>query len=435
MSTSFVVRKSKPLQGEVAVLGAKNSVLVSIASLLLAPGKSVLYNVPASNDVQNICRLLTSLGAIVFFDEMEHKLEVDCTTISFTQIDPVMMSKMRASVLVAGPLLARLQKSQLSVPGGCAIGPRPIDFHLKGFAKLGLGISEEGELVNITGKPQPATIVLEYPSVGATENLMMAAVLSEGTTTIIDAAVEPEVLDLAQLLNKMGARIEVQAPATIVIHGVQQLKPVEHEIMPDRLEAGSILLAAAITGGTVKVTNAYARDLDVFLLKLKEMGHELEYERHTPGITIKATSTPKAVSFKTGPFPGFPTDLQSPFMAALTLAEGESTVVETVFENRMHHVAELVKMGADITVDGSTAKIRGVKKLVGTTVAGSDIRAACALVLAGMAAEGQTIVENTQYWRRGYDKLEVRLNALGAEIEDAPIIVAPHMEVAVAAVQ
>ncbi len=417
--TSYIaIESSGPLQGSVNLYGAKNAVLVIIASLLLTKGKSRLFNVPASDDVLQMITLLQSLGAEIFFYQQEHILEVDTSGINKWQVSAEIMKKMRASILVMGPLLARFGKADIAIPGGCLIGSRPIDYHLKNFKKMGAHIEECGEYLTARAQLlQSRRIVLEYPSVGATENIMMAATLTPGTTAIINAALEPEVLDLISILLKMGANICAQAPATIIIEGVTTLSPVEHTIVSDRLEAGALLLAAAITGGSIHVAHAVATDMDVFLLKLEEMGHEIIIGSHGKGISLKATANPQAVSFKTAPYPGFPTDLQAPMMAALCLAEGASVVEETVFENRLLHVRELQKMGAQIKVENNKALITGVDKLYGMSVIATDIRASCALVLAGLAAQGSTVMTGIHHWTRGYDGLEYKLMDLGAQVK------------------
>lgn len=410
------IEQSGALQGAVSVQGAKNAVLVTMASLLLTEGVSRLTNVPASADVLHMIALLKSLGAQVAFDRATHTLEVDTSFVDRWCVDAEIMKKMRASILVMGPLLARFSRADIAFPGGCVIGERPIDYHLINFAKMGVVIESEGSYLKAyVDTIKPVTLVLEYPSVGATENSMMAAVAASGTTTIINAALEPEVIDLIDVLRKMGARIHIEAPATIHIEGGHTLRPIEHSVVADRLEAGAILAAAAITGGTVTVSNARADHLAVFLLKLREMGHIVTEHPHG-GITLRATKTPQAVSFKTSPYPGFPTDLQAPMMALQCLAQGKSVVYETVFENRLLHVRELQKMGAQITIDGTKAVITGVDVLYGTHVIASDIRASCSLVLAGLAAKGTTIMTGVHHWQRGYDNLEHTLQKLGAPI-------------------
>lgn len=411
------IERSLDLKGSVPLVGAKNAVLVTMASLVLTNGKSVLTNVPVSADVIHMISLLEQLGAQVSFDKVTHTLEVDTTTINKWCVNPSIMKKMRASILVMGPLLARFGRADIAAPGGCSIGSRPIDYHLKNFKKMGVIIEQEHDFLKAHAQELKATnIVLEYPSVGATENIMMAATLARGVTRIINAALEPEVLDLIVVLQKMGALIQVVAPATIIIEGVQSLGAVNHAVIPDRLEAGALLLAAAVTGGQIYVPDIRACDMDVFLLKLEEMGHTITVGQDGRGVQLKATHTPKAVSFKTGPFPGFPTDLQAPMMAAQCLAEGVSIIEETVFENRFLQVRELEKMGALIKVEHNKAIVSGVEELFGTHVIASDIRGSCALVLAGLVARGTTTMTGLQHWYRGYEALEEKLAYLGARI-------------------
>lgn len=418
MSTSYIaIEQSSGLQGTLELVGAKNAVLVIIASLLLTKGKSRLTNVPASDDVLQMIKLMQSLGAEVFFYPQEHLLEVDTSTVTKFQVSADIMKKMRASILVMGPLLARFGKADIALPGGCVIGTRPIDYHLKNFKKMGAIIEECGDFLTARADLLHAQrIVLEYPSVGATENIMMAAALTPGITSIINAALEPEVFDLIAILKKMGAKISVEAPATVYIEGVASLQAVEHAIIPDRLEAGALLLAAAITGGSISLPQAHAYSMDVFLMKLEEMGHEIIIGTQGIGISLKATKEPRATSFKTAPYPGFPTDLQAPFMAALCLAQGTSIVEETVFENRLLHVRELQKMGALIKVDHNKAVVTGVDKLYGTSVIATDIRASCSLVLAGLVANGSTIMTGIHHWTRGYEGLEHKLTAMGGKV-------------------
>jgi UDP-N-acetylglucosamine 1-carboxyvinyltransferase len=325
-----------------------------------------------------------------------------------------------------GPLLARFGIAKVAFPGGCVLGARPIDYHLNGFKKMGVKIEENGCYINATFDPNDdyknTRISFEYPSVGATENLLMFATLKPGQTTIVNAALEPEVLDLIDILTKMGANIKCGQGAFITINGVSMLNPVKHEIIPDRLEAGTMLLAGAITGGQITVKNAIPEHMDIFLEKLREMGHEIttgmfQHAGKAVGIQIKATQNPQGVKIKTGPYPGFPTDLQAPTIAALCLANGTSYVEETVFENRFMHIPELQKMGAQISANGNTATIRGVDELYGSKLIATDIRASCALVIAGLAAAGNTEVTGIHHWRRGYDKLETKLKFLGGNIE------------------
>ncbi len=369
-------------------------------------------------DVLQMIKLLKQLGAHVEYYPEQQTVEVDTSSIHHYKVSHDIMKKMRASILVMGPLLARFGRADIALPGGCVIGTRPINYHLTNFAKMGVDIEINGDFLRATTlKLQPGTYPLEYPSVGATENIMMAAVLSQGTTRILNAALEPEVFDLITVLKKMGAQINILPPATIEIEGVQNLNPIEHAIMYDRLEAGTLLLATAITGGQLYLPQAPAHSMDIFLMKLQEMGHSIEVGHNGVGITFKATPTPRAVSFKTAPYPGFPTDLQAPMMAAQCLAEGTSIIEETVFENRLLHVRELQKMGAQIHIEHNKAIITGVDELYGTHVIATDIRASAALVGAGLAARGTTTMAGTHHWTRGYDSLEQSLSALGAKIE------------------
>lgn len=418
MNTHIIVKQSLNLQGEIQLVGAKNAVLVIMASLILTDGVSILTNVPCSDDVLHMIVLLRDLGAQISFFEEENKLIIDTKTITKYTVNVEIVKKMRASILVMGPLLARFGRVDIAFPGGCVIGSRPIDYHLKNFEKMGIVVDRSGEYLSARVTTLiPSRLVLEYPSVGATENIMMAAVLTRGTTRIINAALEPEVLDLIHVLRKMGARITIEPPATLVIEGVELLQAINHEIMFDRLEAGSLLLAAAVTGGKIMVPQAPAYSMDVFLMKLQEMGHHVEVGSDGTGISFKASKLPRAVSFKTAPYPGFPTDLQAPMMLLQCLAEGTSVIEEAVFENRLLHVRELQKMGAQIEVEHNKAVITGVEELYGTSVIATDIRAACALVLAGLVAKGTTIISGIHHLHRGYELLPKKLCTMGAHIE------------------
>lgn len=419
MSCEYVhIEQSLGLQGEVSVEGAKNAALVIIASLILTSGKSRLRNIPNSEDIHQMIQLLEELGAHVSFNSAENILEVDTSTICRSAVSPSIMRKMRASILVMGPLLARFGRAQVALPGGCTLGARPIDFHLKAFAKMGAEIEIHGEFLTVQATAlAPQRFVLEYPSVGATENIMMAASLTRGFTTILNAALEPEVLDLMNILKAMGARITILPPATIEIEGVSELHPVDYAIIPDRLEAGTLLLAAAAVGGTVTITNAQALMMDLFLEKVSEMGHTISVGTGGIGVTLTATAEPRAVSFKTMPYPGFPTDLQAQMMGTLVRASGMSVIHETVFENRLMHVRELEKMGAHIAVHGTTATVTGVDELFGAHVTAPDIRAASALIIAGLTANGVTTMTGIHHLRRGYGTaLERKLALLGAKV-------------------
>lgn len=413
----LVIEQSWGLSGEVELVGAKNAVLVIMAALILTRGKSILNNVPASSDVEQMILVLEELGAQVTFVRKEHRLEVDTTSVSKYGVSAEIMRKMRASILVMGPLLARFGKANIALPGGCVIGPRPVDYHIKNFEQMGVIVEVHGDYLNaVAPLLQATTLVLDYPSVGATENIMMAATLTPGVTRIINAALEPEVMDCIAVLRKMGADIAILPPATIEIKGVSTLKPIEHAIVYDRLEAGALLLAAAITGGEISLPQAPAYTLDIVLKKLRDMGHSVTVGNDNVGVTLRATQTPRAVSFKTGPYPGFPTDLQAPMMAAQCIANGSSVIEETVFENRLVHVRELQKMGAQITIEHNKAIVMGVEELYGTQIIATDIRSSCALVLAGLVAKGTTHMTGIHHWQRGYEMLERKLAHLGARI-------------------
>ena len=418
LDETMLIEQSLELRGQTVPIGAKNAVLVIMASVILTEGTSILKNVPHSNDVLQMISLLQDLGAQVIFDRDLHQVTIDTRSLDKYTMSASIMKKMRASVLVMGPLLARFARAEIALPGGCLLGARPIDFHLKAFEKMGVVLQREGDILNgITYGLKAATIVLEYPSVGATENIMMAASLTKGVTRIINAALEPEVIDLIEVLQKMGARITITPPAIIEIEGVESLRPIEHSILHDRLEAGALLLAAAVTGGDIYVPFVRADLLDVFLLKLDEMGHSISVDPNNKGIRLKASKNPKAVSFRTAPYPGFPTDLQAPMMVAQCIASGTSVIHETVFENRFLHIRELQKMGAQIKLEGDRAFVTGVEALYGTQVIATDIRASCALVLAGLVARGATVMTGMHHWRRGYDALEKKLVSLGAHIQ------------------
>jgi UDP-N-acetylglucosamine 1-carboxyvinyltransferase len=421
------VKKSGPLHGSIHLYGAKNAVLVIMTSLILTDGISVLENVPNNTDVQLMSMLLQHLGATVTFDNVAKRLTVDTSTITKYDVPADIMNKIRASILVAGPLLARFGIANVAMPGGDLIGMRPINYHLDGFKRLGAVIDVQPPFISARIQQTPhlktlTRISLDYPSVGATENILMLASLSQTETTIINAAIEPEVVDLIDVLKKMGAQITI-GHATITIRGVDKLNPIQHTIIPDRLEAGTLLLAAAITGGSISIPNARADHLDIFLDKLRAMGHSIttgfENTSHASplGISIQATKNPMAITVKTAPYPGFPTDLQPLIMAALCTTPGISTIEETVYENRMSHAKELCKMGAQISIDGQLATIRGVDTLYGSHVIAADVRASSCLLLAGLAAEGETNVVGISHWLRGYDNLDGKLANLGAPIK------------------
>ena len=412
------IEKSLPLEGTVHLSGAKNASLVIIASLLLTKGISVLKNIPASHDILQMIKLIEQLGAHVTFDIDNNILTVDTTHAEGHSIPSEITATFRASVLLLGPLLARHKKASFGFPGGCRLGARPIDYHIKNLEKMGVIFTyHDNHIEAHAEKIHPQKLLLEYQSMGATKNLIMVASLTPGITKIYNAAFEPEVFDFIDVLRKMGAQILFEAPSTIVIHGVQTLHPVEHFVMFDRLEAGTLLLAGAITGGYINLPQAPAHAMELFLIKLQEMGHNIIIGHNEQGVIIKGTKRPRAVSIKTAPHPCFPTDLQAPIMSALTLCNGTSKVQETVFESRYAHVDELIKLGAHITLNHGVAIIQGVPQLQGTIVNSPDIRGASSLVLAGLIAQGTTIVKNIHHWKRGYESLELKLQMLGASIK------------------
>jgi UDP-N-acetylglucosamine 1-carboxyvinyltransferase len=403
----------KPLSGEVQVSGSKNATLPQIAAALLAPGRSVFRGVPDLADIRTLGRLLGSMGARVERDGST--LQVDAERVDKPEAPYEMVKTMRASVLVLGPLVARFGRARVSLPGGCAIGARPIDQHLKGLQLLGARIELAHGYVEATAaRLRGARILFDLPTVTGTENLMMAAALAEGETVLENCAREPEVVALAEALNAMGARIGGAGSSIITVGGVTSLRPMDLQVIPDRIEAGTLLAAAMITGGNVLVRGARADDLDAAIAKMREAGARVSVEKG--GLRIAAPERPEAVDFITAPFPGFPTDLQAQLMACLAVARGASRVVETVFENRFMHVQELVRMGADIAIDGHTAVVRGVSRLSGAPVMATDLRASASLVLAGLRAEGKTVVHRVYHLDRGYESLEKKLAALGAGI-------------------
>ena len=409
----IVVKESKPLKGTVRVSGAKNAVLPIIAATLLVDGVSVIKSVPNLRDVNVMSDLLRYLGAKVQYDG--ETLVVDATEIKETEAPYNLVNKMRASFLVMGSLLARFNTAKISMPGGCAIGTRPIDLHLKGFKAMGAEIiSDHGYIEAAAQKLSGSKIYLDFPSVGATENIMMAAVLAEGITTIENAAEEPEIVDLANFLNKMGAKVRGAGTNTIKITGVEKLEAVEHTVIPDRIEAGTYMVAAAMTRGDVFVDNVIIDHIKPVVAKLIEVGCTVE--EHENGVRVIGAQEIMPTNIKTLPHPGFPTDMQSQFMAMLCLAKGKSTITETVFENRFMNVPELIRMGANIEINGKSAIVEGRDRLTGSEVMATDLRAGAALVISGLVAEGETIVKNIYHIERGYVDLVGKLSMLGAEI-------------------
>ena len=413
----LVIHGGNPLRGRVKIGGAKNAVLPIIAAALLGSrGVSVLDDVPALEDVYTISSVLRSLGVKADYSAAEHRLTIDASKIETLAAPYELVRKMRASFLIMGPLLAREGRAEISLPGGCAIGTRPIDLHLKGFEALGANIEITQGAIHASAPNglKGARIYFDFPSVGATENVMMAASCAEGQTILENPALEPEIVDLANYLNVMGAHIRGAGTNQIKIDGVPQLSAADYTIIPDRIEAGTYMVAAAMTGGDVFIENAISEHLKPVVAKLTEAGAQIEED--IAGIRVRADGKMKAIDLKTMPYPGFPTDMQAQFMALLTLAEGTSVVTETVFENRFMHVEELVRMGAQIRVDGRTATVEGGQRLTGAAVRATDLRAGAAMVLAGLVADGETRVGYIHHIDRGYDDLVAKLVALGADI-------------------
>ncbi|MEJ8544153.1 UDP-N-acetylglucosamine 1-carboxyvinyltransferase [Brevibacillus borstelensis] len=412
----IIVRGGKALAGNVKVSGAKNAVLPIIAAAILAEeGTNVIHDVPALEDVRIICDLLKTLGITLTYDN--EVLTINASRVTSVEASYELVRKMRASFLVMGPLLAREGKARVALPGGCAIGTRPIDQHLKGFEAMGAKIEIGQGFIeaSVKGRLQGAKIYLDIASVGATENIMMAAALAEGTTVIENAAEEPEIVDLANFLNGMGARIRGAGTGSIRIEGVERLKGCTHCVIPDRIEAGTFMVAAAITGGDVFVEGAICDHLKSVTAKLREMGVEVDEQEN--GIRVRSSGRLKAVDVKTLPYPGFPTDMQSQMMALLLASEGTSIVTETVFENRFMHVEEFRRMNANIKIEGRSAIVEGGAKLTGSKVAATDLRAGAALVLAGLVAEGETEVSSLHHIDRGYVGFTEKLRGLGALVE------------------
>ena len=412
---NYIIEGGKRLEGEVLISGSKNASLPIIAGTILSGKTSKLYHVPNIHDTQITLKILKLLGCKV--KRERDKIEINTKQMNKTEIPEDMMRQMRSTVIMAGAIIGRFKEATFSYPGGCEIGARPIDLHLAAFRKLGINIEEKGGFIHCKcDKIIAADIDLDFPSVGATENIILATVLAEGTTTITNAAMEPEIEDLAKFLNKMGAKIEGAGTNIIKITGVKQLKEVGYKIMPDRIETGTYLCMAAATGGKIEVLNAEPEHITPIIHKLQECGCKIE----TKGKSIKLEATSKklkAVDIKTMPYPGFPTDMQSIFGSMLTIAKGTSVIVENIFENRYKYTSELKKMGAKIQIEGKTAVIKGVRKLNASKVESYDLRGGAALVLAGLVAKGTTYVSNIEYIQRGYEHLEEKLQNLGANIK------------------
>ncbi len=415
----YVIEGGRQLNGEIGTMRSKNSTLpIMAAALLPESGTTTLLNVPNLRDIAVMLKVLEALGAKVDWDKSSGRVKIDASNLSGEEAPYDLVRQMRASFLVLGSLIARLKRARVSLPGGCSLGQRPVNLHLKGFAQLGVKISEEAGYVVATGAPTGGSIYFDRPSHTGTENIMIGAAVGTGTTKIINAACDPEVVDVAEFLNAMGADIRGAGSSTVVINAVDKLRAIEWDPMPDRLEVGTFLCMAAICGGKLKIRECRPDHLDVVLLKLREMGCVIETT--SDSITLSSDGKLRAVDFQTFPYPGFPTDLQACFVALATVAEGTSHMRETVFEDRFGHCMELMRLGARIRINGDVATIDGVPRLNGATVMASDIRAGAGLVTACLAAEGTSEVRRIYHIERGYDALPDKLRKSGVSIEKLP---------------
>ena len=411
--SKFIIQGGKKLEGEVKISGSKNAALPIIAATILVKGKTTLYNVPDIQDVLTMFEIIKDIGGNV--TRKNNKIIIDTSKIHTYEIPEELMRKMRSSVILAGAIIGKYHKANFSYPGGCEIGSRPIDLHLKGFEKLGITTKEEyGEIICSTEKIEGTSINLDFPSVGATENIILAACLAEGITILTNAAKEPEIEDMVKFLNKAGAKIKGAGTDRVEITGVKKLAEISYNIMPDRIEAGTYLVAGAITGGNIKITNANPKHIEPILNKLEEANCTLDVGKNY--VAINAHKRIKAVDIKTMPYPGFPTDMQSIFGALLSTAKGTSIITENIFENRYKYIQELNRMGAKIKVEGRTAVIKGTRRIQGTNVVASDLRGGAALIIEALAAKGITQVDNVHYILRGYENIEEKLRKLGAKI-------------------
>lgn len=411
----LIISGGNRLQGTVRINGAKNSALSIMAATLLTKDVCILRNVPRLTDVDIMAAVIRKLGVKVEW-KGDNTLYIDSNNFNNCETPYELVKMMRASILVMGPLLARLKRAKISLPGGCAIGARPVDYHIKGFETLGAQVEvEKGYIEAKVNKLKGDDIYLDFPSLGATENIMMAACLAEGITKIENAAKDPEVVELGRLLNKMGAKVKGLGTDLIKIEGVKELHGIDYTIIPDRIEAGTYMIAAAITGGDVLIEKADPLLLKPLIAKLEEAGVQIKLKKNL--IKVIGSNRVKAVDIKTLPFPGFPTDMQPQFMALSCVAKGTSVITETVFENRFVHTGDLIRMGADIKVEGHSTIVKGVKKLSAAPVMASDLRGGAALVLAGLVAEGTTELSRIYHLDRGYVKLEEKLTSLGADIK------------------
>ncbi len=409
----LTITGGKRLKGTVEISGSKNAALPIMAASILAPGEHHLENIPHLKDVSTMGRLLANLGA--GFHIEKNRAILDCTKISRFEAPYDLVSTMRASVLTLGPLVARLGKAKVSLPGGCAIGARPIDLHLMGLEKMGATITlESGYVIAKAKRLKGASVYFDIPTVTGTENIMMAAVLAEGKTLIENAAREPEVVDLADALKSMGARITGAGESVIEVEGVNGLRPLRHVVIPDRIETGTFMVAAGITGGDITIRKCNLQHLDAVVNKLKDTG--IRIRPLSGGVRVTGPERLRAVNAKTMPYPGFPTDMQAQFMAMMCIAEGTSVLSESIFENRFMHVAELRRLGADITIEGSTATVQGIQKLRGATLMATDLRASASLIVAALAAAGETTIRRIYHLDRGYERIEQKLVQIGADI-------------------
>lgn len=412
--SKFLVKKTQELKGSVEIDGAKNAALPILAATVLADEPCKIRDVPNLSDVKEMCKLLEHLGAENL--RRGKSISIDCTNVNNFVAPYELVGKFRGSFLVAGPLLAKYHRAKISLPGGCPIGSRPIDLHLKGFAAMGAEINYENGYVELRAKRLKGTkLYLDFPSVGATENIMMAACLADGQTIIENAATEPEITDLATFLMCMGADIKGAGTDTIRINGMRELRGAAHTVIPDRIEAGTFMAMTALIGGSVAIKNVVCEHVKPITAKLKEIGAQVQEMEDEIWVTRKGELQPTDI--KTLPFPGFPTDMQSQFTTLMSLVHGTSMIVETVFENRFMHVGELRRMGANIKVEGCTAVIEGVDSLSAATVKAPDLRAGAALVMAGMCADGDTIIEDIRHIDRGYYQMEKKVTALGGRME------------------
>ncbi len=410
---SIIIKGGNKLNGEVKISGSKNASLPIIAASILSGKKTTLFNVPDIHDTQVTLKILRYLGCKVY--KNHDRIEINSKYIDKMEVPESLMREMRSTVILAGALLGRFREVTFSYPGGCDIGARPIDLHLKSFKKLGINIAEEYGFIRCScDKIVGADIDLDFPSVGATENIILASVFAQGKTSITNAAREPEIVDLVNILNKMGARISGQGTNVIEIEGVTKLHEVKYRVMPDRIEAGTFLCAGAMAGGKIKITNARTEQLIPIISKLEEAGCQIE--KDNTSVTLQAPKRLKAIEIKTMPYPGFPTDMQSIFGSMLSFAKGTSIITENIFENRFKYLQELKRMGAKSKQEGNVAIITGVKMLTGARVKSTDLRGGAAMVLAGLKAKGITEVTNIEYILRGYEGLETKLRKLGADI-------------------